>query len=1021
MIRVLHVDDSPEEIYLTKVHLKDLLVDVEYESCLSSEEALNLLRSDHSFSVILSDYQMPVVDGLQFLSEVRKINAKLPFIFLTGQGNEEIAVDAFRGGADDYYTKEESFAHYQRLANSISRLHSTYLEHKQHLEAQAKLEKSQQLNQLILESSPVSIVFVKDHTIKWANTTFFTLFAGETESYIGKSTQNLFAGKKQYSAALEIIDQDLNKQGFADFEVQLVRKTGDPIDCNWVMRPVNPQNFQEGTIVVISDITERKKMMEQVNFQANILETVRQAVIVTKTDGQIQYINPFAEKLYGYSFDEVAGKSIYNITVHEEDLSAAEDIVDLIKSGKSWSGEFQTKHKDGSVVQVSVTNSPFVNSSGEIVGIIGVSHDISEKIAARAEQAKLEKSLKSVYEAAKNVAIVIFSPHENSLKITEFSHGAENMFGYERDEILGADISTIFQPEFTPAIEDFAEENIFDDREIKILSKDGSSIDVLFNMSPQYRPDGSIGTVIGVAVRISRLKLAQKALEETTMRLNLAVDSARIGIWEFKISEGVLYWDEWMHRIYDVPTADFTGSFKEWEKRVHPEDLEITMQLLNKAMIDGGEFNTKFRIIRGDGATRYLRAFATVQQEEDGSPIRVAGINYDITDVVLAQQKVEESEQKYRELFHNSPIAIAETDSAGVCLNANLAMAQVLGYSSVEEFLTAIDYKIKNVYVDPYKRENLVSLLERQELAKDYELQVIKKDGSHAWFSITAIKTHQQDDGSFKVESFALDITQQKHSEALFKQTRKSFQAILEHAGLIGVTLDSKAKVSFANKYFCDFSGWTPQQLLGKDWFDLAIPEEIRSEVRNVFLETTRLLNNAPDYTQYENEIIIKDGSRKLVSWTNVPHFDDGGNLVGLTGIGIDVTEREVNEEKLLRGKSVMQYAEDLAGIGSWWFDPEEQLFHVSHSWQSLMDIDKHSLTPEELGALTHPDDVEKHSRMFTQVMEAGGKYEEFFRTVIEGQPERKFKVFAEAFVLPGGIQRVYGAVIEQTSDSKDR
>lgn len=119
--RILLVDDNDIDRELIRLKLSRATSEYELLESDSAEEALRFLENNE-IDCILSDFQMPIMDGLQFLSTLRRKNNNIPFIFLTGQGSEEVAAEALREGAEDYFTKEESFAHYQRLINSIARV-----------------------------------------------------------------------------------------------------------------------------------------------------------------------------------------------------------------------------------------------------------------------------------------------------------------------------------------------------------------------------------------------------------------------------------------------------------------------------------------------------------------------------------------------------------------------------------------------------------------------------------------------------------------------------------------------------------------------------------------------------------------------------------------------------------------------------------------------------------------------------------------------------------------------------------
>ncbi|MHC1635903.1 MAG: response regulator [Candidatus Methanospirareceae archaeon] len=106
-IRVLHVDDEPVDLEITRIFLKkEAKDDFEISSVLSAKEALAKLEKEH-FDIIISDYKMPEMDGIQFLETLRKNKkyAHIPFILFTGKGNEKVKKEAFEKGADEYIPK----------------------------------------------------------------------------------------------------------------------------------------------------------------------------------------------------------------------------------------------------------------------------------------------------------------------------------------------------------------------------------------------------------------------------------------------------------------------------------------------------------------------------------------------------------------------------------------------------------------------------------------------------------------------------------------------------------------------------------------------------------------------------------------------------------------------------------------------------------------------------------------------------------------------------------------------------
>jgi diguanylate cyclase (GGDEF)-like protein/PAS domain S-box-containing protein len=124
---------------------------------------------------------------------------------------------------------------------------------------------------------------------------------------------------------------------------------------------------------------------EELHFQARLLEAVGQAVIATDLEGNVLYWNRAAEEIYGWSSEEALGRSLRDLTVCEESLEKVEEVASELRAGRAWSGETVLRRKDGSHVPVLGTASPLFDDRGSLVGMIGVSTDISERKALEDE------------------------------------------------------------------------------------------------------------------------------------------------------------------------------------------------------------------------------------------------------------------------------------------------------------------------------------------------------------------------------------------------------------------------------------------------------------------------------------------------------------------------------------------------------------------------------------------------------------------------------------------------------------
>jgi PAS domain S-box-containing protein len=147
-------------------------------------------------------------------------------------------------------------------------------------------------------------------------------------------------------------------------------------------------------------------------------------------------------------------------------------------------------------------------------------------------------------------------------------------------------------------------------------------------------------TVLFAAIRMAfRLHEARKAVGENLTKyrilndqLQLALSLANIGTWDLDVPRNVLVWDERMFRLYGLRREDFSGDFESWSGLVHPEDDGRFQAAMHAALRGEMELEVEFRIVRPSGEIRHIKALARVLRDADGRPLRLTGVNFDITD-----------------------------------------------------------------------------------------------------------------------------------------------------------------------------------------------------------------------------------------------------------------------------------------------------------------------------------------------------------------------------------------------------
>lgn len=259
----------------------------------------------------------------------------------------------------------------------------------------------------IVESSDDAIISKDLNGIinSW-NTGAENIFGYKADEVIGKSVTVLIP-EDRFDEEPTILGQIRRGIKVDHYETIRRRKDGSLIDISLTVSPIKDETGEIiGASKIARDITSRKQAQEEILFQAHLLNAVEEAVIATDLNGVVEYWNSFAEKLYGWSPHEALGASIFDLVSANMSRTQAAGIFDRLRQGESWSGEILLQRKDGSEFPAFVTDSPIHNNRGELVGVVGVSIDISERKRIENERARLlagEKEARAQAEQANRV------------------------------------------------------------------------------------------------------------------------------------------------------------------------------------------------------------------------------------------------------------------------------------------------------------------------------------------------------------------------------------------------------------------------------------------------------------------------------------------------------------------------------------------------------------------------------------------------------------------------------------------
>ena len=258
---------------------------------------------------------------------------------------------------------------------------------------------------------------------------------------------------------------------------------------------------------------------------------------------------------------------------------------------------------------------------------------------------------------------------------------------------------------------------------------------------------------------ISSMVDHHKQLKALNERLSIATEAAGSGIWDLDLVSGALEWDAQQHRLFGTDPDSFTGDYDAWKRCVHPDDVESAVAQVEQAIADKKLFHTEFRVVHPNGTIRHIEAHALPQYNEAGKPVRMVGVNWDITERKRAEQVVVEAAM----IFDASPEAIMATHPDGTIKMVNSAFSRTTGYSAPEALGRKTSILKSGRHGDLFYRQMWQQLLDQGRW--EGEIWNRRKSGEiyPEWQAITALKN----DRGEVVEYISIfsDITERKKQE----------------------------------------------------------------------------------------------------------------------------------------------------------------------------------------------------------------------------------------------------------------
>lgn len=677
------------------------------------------------------------------------------------------------------------------------------------------------------------------------------------------------------------------------FEWQARKKNGDFF---WV--EVSLRSSQLGRtkkiLSVVRDISERKYALFSIEQSEKkfreLSELLPQIVWEADLNGTFTYTNKKGYELFGFEPNDLEkGVKILEIIAPEDRIRAADNIKVLFQSKTPTNGTvYKAIRKDGSTFPIEIYSN-LVYSNNIPIGLRGVSLDISERVNAEMALRESEKKYRTLIENINEVFMMV----DNDDRILFVNRKFTEILGYDFNEVIGKIgyellLSEKDKIKIINANKDRLS-SIVSQYEATFIAKSGKEVEFLVSGAPIVDNDGKTVGSIGAMMDITDRKKAERKLRESQQLFETLALMSPVGIFRTRADGYTSYVNPKWCELSGLSYSEALGDG--WLKAVHPDDKEKITEGWKQKTQKSEKSIAEYRFVRDNGSVVWVLGNA-LPEIIDGEFQGYIGTITNITDIKKAQEEIERSEKKFREMANLLPQTIWEADINGRITFTNNNGFKYLGYSQ-EDFEKGIQLLDLVVPEDRVRAIKNISQRYNNEKSLGEEYTALRKDGTT--YPVQIFTSPILENGkALGIRGISIDITESKKAQKELKESEERYRTIIEAFPDIIMISEPNGKIIFANEAFEKITGIKTDDYNNLNRKAIVHPEDIQF-VRD---EIQSLLNSDRIRTGIiENRFIDSTGN---IHWfSGIISKLILNNQVYLQTITRDITEKKLIEKEL--------------------------------------------------------------------------------------------------------------------------
>ena len=402
---------------------------------------------------------------------------------------------------------------------------------------------------------------------------------------------------------------------------------------------------RQAELVLANDITARKAaekaLQESLLRQTAILDNIPDLAWLKDEESRFIAVNePFAQAC-GLASTELIGKTDLEIWSEELAQGYRKDDFEVMRSGKRKHVEERLVDSAGCERWVETAKTPIFDTGGKLIGMAGISRDITERKRMEDALQKSELHYRAIVENTTDL-ICRFLPDTTLLFVNE---AYCRYFGRNREQLNGTQFLDLIPEGDWEGVRSHVR-HVFETQKPvtyshEVVTSGGEIRWQQWTDSVILNNRGEVVELQSVGRDITEQRQIEDALRNSQRRLSTAMRATKIGVWEWDIRTNKAYWSDENYKVLGLEPGSIEAKYENWAKCLHPDDAPAANAKVSEALLNRSDLNIEFRVLWSDGSIHWINDIGSLMLNEKGEPLGMYGIQMDVTERKRAEEERE--------------------------------------------------------------------------------------------------------------------------------------------------------------------------------------------------------------------------------------------------------------------------------------------------------------------------------------------------------------------------------------------